>query len=36
MSERNKSGWAGWFLLGLGAVVAIAGGIILATFPVLF
>ena len=36
MSERNKSGWAGWFLLGLGAVVAIGGGIILATFPVLF
>lgn len=35
MSERNKTGWAGWFLLGLGAVVAIAGGIILATFPVL-
>jgi hypothetical protein len=36
MSERNTSGWAGWFLLGLGAVVAIAGGIILATLPVLF
>lgn len=35
MSERNKTGWAGWFLLGLGAVVAIAGGIILATFPIL-
>jgi hypothetical protein len=36
MSERNRSGWGGWFLLGLGAVVAIGGGIILATFPVLF
>lgn len=35
MSERNTSGWAGWFLLGLGAVVAVAGGVILATFPVL-
>jgi hypothetical protein len=35
ISERNRSGWAGWFLLALGAVVAAAGGIILATFPVL-
>jgi cytochrome bd-type quinol oxidase subunit 2 len=35
ISERNRSGWAGWFLLALGAVVAAVGGIILATFPVL-
>lgn len=35
MSERSRSRWAGWFLLSLGAVVAVAGGIILATFPIL-
>lgn len=35
MSERSRSRWAGWFLLGLGAVVAVAGGVILATFPIL-
>lgn len=35
MSQRNTSRWGGWFLLGLGAVIALAGGIILATFPVL-
>lgn len=35
MSQRNTSRWAGWFLLGLGAVIAVAGAIILATFPVL-
>lgn len=35
MSQRNTSRWGGWFLLGLGAVIALAGGVILATFPVL-
>ena len=35
MSQRNTSRWGGWFLLGLGAVIAVSGGIILATFPVL-
>jgi hypothetical protein len=35
MSQRDTSRWGGWFLLGLGTVVAIAGGVILATFPVL-
>lgn len=35
MSGRNKSPWAGWFLLVLGVVVAVCGAIILATFPVL-
>jgi len=35
MSERSASRWGGWFLLGLGAVVAIVGVVILATFPIL-
>lgn len=35
MSQRDISRWGGWFLLGLGAAVAIVGGVILATFPVL-
>jgi hypothetical protein len=35
MSQRSRSQFAGWFLLGLGGVAAIVGGIILATFPVL-
>ena len=35
MSQRSKSEFAGWFLLGLGLVVAIGGSVILATFPVL-
>lgn len=35
VSERARSQWAGWALLGLGATIAVAGGIILATFPIL-
>ncbi|SFN71187.1 hypothetical protein SAMN05216219_1818 [Mycetocola miduiensis] len=35
MSQRSTSPCAGWFLLGLGIVVAVAGMVILATFPVL-
>ncbi|MET0933467.1 MAG: hypothetical protein ABWX56_07110 [Mycetocola sp.] len=35
MSQRSTSHFAGWFLLGLGIVVAVAGMVILATFPVL-
>jgi hypothetical protein len=35
MSQRSTSNFAGWFLLCLGAVVAVAGSVILATFPVL-
>ncbi|MET4637711.1 hypothetical protein [Mycetocola sp. 2940] len=35
MAQRSTSSFAGWFLLGLGVLVAVAGMIILATFPVL-
>jgi len=35
MSERSATRWGGWFLLGLGAVVATVGVVILTTFPVL-
>lgn len=35
MSQRSTSPFAGWFLLGLAIVVAVAGTVILATFPVL-
>jgi len=35
VSERSRVHWSGWFLLGLGIVVAIVGIVILVTFPIL-
>lgn len=35
MGGRTRSTWASWFLIGIGAVVAIGGAVILATFPIL-
>ncbi|HET6302975.1 DUF308 domain-containing protein [Microbacterium sp.] len=35
VSERTRMHWSGWFLLGLGIVVAAAGVVILVTFPIL-
>ena len=35
MSSRNRYPWVDWFLLGLAFVIAIAGSIILASYPVL-
>jgi len=35
MSDRNRAAWVRWFLLGLAVLAAVAGGIILATYPVL-
>jgi hypothetical protein len=35
VSERNRVAWVGWFLLGLGLAVAVVGGVIVATFPIL-
>ncbi|WP_166849201.1 hypothetical protein [Isoptericola sp. BMS4] len=35
VSERNRTRWSAWFLLGAGIVAAVVGVVILATFPVL-
>jgi hypothetical protein len=35
MSSRNRLAWVDWVLLGLAIALGLAGGIILATFPVL-
>nr|WP_179492929.1 hypothetical protein [Microbacterium immunditiarum] len=35
VSERTRMHWSGWFLLGLGIVVAAVGVVILVTFPIL-
>ncbi|GAA1447446.1 hypothetical protein [Leifsonia poae] len=35
MSSRNRYPWVDWFLLGLAIVIAIAGAVILASYPVL-
>lgn len=35
VSERARSVWAGWFLLGAALVIAVVGVVILATFPIL-
>jgi len=35
LAGRTSSRWAGWFMLGLAALVALGGVVILATFPIL-
>lgn len=35
ISERTRTRWSRWFLLGLGIAVAVCGATLLATFPVL-
>jgi hypothetical protein len=35
MSSRNRYPWVDWFLLGFAVVIAVAGTIILSTFPIL-